>query len=159
MPASGSGDIAISLPQNAHAARNTRAAVPAIRKALLAGGARGYLLISTYPIANPSLASPIRLSFATVVAQLRSRCGQWPNDLASGSSTEGWENKPYWNFGCASQQMLAAQVADPRDLLSPTAETPADSKMRARGIEAIRQGKDPGTQWATQNSNIGGVGN
>jgi hypothetical protein len=31
--------------------------------------------------------------------------------------------------------------------------------MRARGIAAIRQGKDPGTTWQVQNSNIGGVGN
>ena len=80
-------------------------------------------------------------------------------DLASGSSTDGWENKPYWNFGCANQQMLAAQASDPRDLVSPTAETPPDSQMRARGIQAVRTGKDPGTSWTTQNSNIGGVGN
>jgi hypothetical protein len=31
--------------------------------------------------------------------------------------------------------------------------------MRARGIIAIRDGKDPGTAWATQNSNIGRLGN
>ena len=77
--------------------------------------------------------------------QTPSRCGQWPNDLASGSSLNGWENKEYWNFGCASQQMVAAQVADPRDLMGPAAETPPDSQIVGRAIDAVRQGKDPGT--------------
>jgi len=156
---SGSGDIGVTLPQSGPGAAEARAAVPAIRQALVAGGARGYVLISTYPIADPSVASPIRLSYATIVARTRTRCGQWPNDLASGDSVNSWDNKPYWNFGCASQQMMAVQTADPRDLVSPAADAPPDAHMRARGIDAIRQGKDPGTSWATQNSNIGGIGN
>lgn len=150
----GSGEIAIALPDQ----RDARAALPGLRRALFAGGARGNVAISTYAVADPALAAPIRLSYASVVAQTRSRCGQWPNDLASGSSLIGWENKPYWNFGCASQQMLAAQTADPRDLIGPAADTPADSHMRGRAIDAVRAGKDPGTAWLVQNSNIGGLG-
>ncbi len=155
----GSGDIGIALPQGGPGAAEARAALPALRKALVAGGARGYVVVSSYPVADAHLAAPIRLSYAAVVAQVQNRCGQWPNDLASGSSIEGWDNKPYYNFGCASQQMLAAQAADPRDLMGPAAETPPDAHMRGRGIDAVRQGKDPGTTWSTQNSNIGGVGN
>jgi pilus assembly protein CpaD len=155
---SGSGDIALALPQGGPGAAQARAAVPGVRAALAAGGAHGYVTVSSYPIADPSVAAPIRLSYAAIVARTRTRCGQWPDDLASGSSVGGWDNKPYWNFGCASQQMLAAQTADPRDLLGPAAIDPPDSQMRARGIAAIREGKDPGTSWSTQNSNIGGVG-
>ena len=55
--------------------------------------------------------------------------------------------------------MVAAQVADPRDLVGPAAETPPDSKMLGRAIDAVRQGKDPGTTWTTQNTNISGSGN
>jgi pilus assembly protein CpaD len=117
------------------------------------------VLVSSYPIADPRRAAPIRLSYATVEAKTPSRCGQWPNDLASGSSLIGWENRPYWNLGCASQQMLAVQVADPRDFLGPAALSPPDPQMRGRAIDAVRAGKDPGTTWLTQNSNIGGVGN
>jgi pilus assembly protein CpaD len=155
----GSGDIRIAVPGGGPDEREARAALPGLRRALVAGGARGYVLISTYAIADPALAAPIRLSYATVVAHTRSRCGQWPNDLASGSSLNGWENKPYWNFGCASQQMLAAQTADPRDLIGPAADAAADSHMRGRAIDAVRAGKDPGTSWAVQNTNIGGLGN
>ena len=157
--ANGSGDIGIALPQGGPGSSETRAALPGLRRALVAGGARGYVVVTNYPVADPALAAPIRLSYSTIVAQTPSRCGQWPNDLASGSSLVGWENKPYWNFGCASQQMMAKQVADPRDLVGPTASTPPDSQMRGRAIDAVRAGKDPGTAWTVQNSNIGGVGN
>jgi pilus assembly protein CpaD len=155
----GTGEISIALPQGGAGATEARSALPGLREALVAGGAKGYVLVSSYAAGNPSLASPIRLSFGSIVAQMRTHCGQWPTDLASGSSTEGWDNKPYWNFGCANQQMLAAQTADPRDLIGPAAETPVDSQMRGRGIQAVRLGKDPATAWTTQNSNIGGVGN
>src|SRR6202030_2506610 len=54
-------------------------------------------------------------------------------DLGIGSgAAEDWSNKAYWNFGCAYQTAFAAQVADPRDLVSPQAETPADTDMRTR---------------------------
>lgn len=157
--ANGSGEIGIALPQGGHGASEARAALPGLRRALAAGGAHGYVNVSTYPVANPELAAPVRLSYSTIVAQAHSRCGQWPNDLASGSSLNGWENREYWNFGCATQQMMATQVADPRDLLGPEAVTPPDSHIVGRGIDAVRQGKDPGTSWVTQNSNISGIGN
>ena len=87
------------------------------------------------------------------------KCGQWPRDLALGSGAAAdWSNKPYWNYGCAYQTAFAAQVADPRDLVAPQAETSADTEMRVRGIESIRKGADPGTSWAITNSSISSVG-
>jgi pilus assembly protein CpaD len=65
-----------------------------------------------------------------------------------------WSNKPYWNFGCAYQSAFAAQVADPRDLVAPQGETPADTVMRTRAIEILRKGEDPGTNWKVVNSDI-----
>jgi pilus assembly protein CpaD len=155
----GSGEIALALPQSGRSGAEARAALPGLRKALAAGGAHGYVNVSYYPAVNPALASPVRLSYSTIVARTPTRCGQWPNDLASGSSTIGWDNREYWNFGCATQQMIATQVADPRDLMGPAADAPPDSHMRGRAINAVRDGKDPGTGWATQNSNISGIGN
>ena len=48
--------------------------------------------------------TPIRLTYATLVAKT-GPCGRWPDDM-----TDTSENKNYFNFGCASQQNLAAQV-------------------------------------------------
>ncbi|MCI4677804.1 CpaD family pilus assembly protein [Rhodoblastus acidophilus] len=155
----GSGEIALALPQGGRSGAEARAAVPGLRRALAAGGARGAVRVMTYPVVDPSLAAPVRLSYGTIVAKVDSRCGQWPNDLASGGSVHGWENRQYWNFGCATQQMMATQVADPRDLVGPGALAPPDSHMRGRAIDAVRQGRDPGTAWQTQNSNISGIGN
>jgi pilus assembly protein CpaD len=121
-------------------------------------GGRGLLAVAPYPVTDPSLASPVRLSFEGIKARLPHRCGDWPSDLASGSSAQGWDNKTYWNFGCANQNAMAAQVADPRDLVGPRGERPADTNMRIRAIENVRKGVDPGTKWETKNSGIGAVG-
>ena len=104
------------------AGRSHRSAAPSP-----AGGAHAPLQVTTYPVVNRDLASPIRLSFIGLKAKVADPCGQWPGDLASGSSLQGWQNKPYWNFGCSYQSIFAAQVADPRDLVGPRAEDPSDT--------------------------------
>ncbi len=81
----------------------------------------GYVAVSSYPVDNPMLASPIRLVFQGLKARVADRCGQWPTDLASGGSIEGWKNEGYQNFGCATQSALAAQIDDPRDLVQARA--------------------------------------
>jgi pilus assembly protein CpaD len=128
-----------------------------IRDALFSAGARVRTIVDRYP-AGPYLAAPVRLSFLGLKAKVADRCGQWPRDLASGSSVAGWDNKPYWNFGCAYQTAFAAQVADPRDLVAPQGETPADTAMRTRAIESLRNGQDPGTNWKLVNSSLSQVG-
>lgn len=154
----GDGQITVLLPGGGPSAGGARAALADVRKALLAGGAKGYIAVGSYAVADPSLAAPIRLSFVGLKAKVATSCGQWPSDLASGSTVEGWNNRPYWNFGCAQQNMLAAQVADPRDLVSPRAETETDVNMRMRAIQNVRKGTDPGTDWKVKNSAIGSVG-
>lgn len=112
-----------------------------------------------YPIADPKLGAPMRLSFEGLKAKVADRCGLWPRDLASGSSIDGWQNETYWNFGCATQNMIATQTTDPRDLVSPRGATPADIEMRMRGIGRIRQGSDPATSWGGKAASISSVGN
>jgi pilus assembly protein CpaD len=135
-----------------------RVPVDAIRQALEVGGAHTAVRVGSYPVGNAELASPVRLRFTGLKAKVATPCGEWPSDLASGSTVQGWDNKPYWNFGCSSQSVLAAQVADPRDLVGPQAETPMDTVMRARGIETMRKGADPSTSWQTKTTSISSVG-
>jgi len=152
----GQGKVLILLPRGPGVASH-QAALAGIRKALAEGGARS-VDVSTYPIGDPGLASPVRISFVGVTAKETSQCGQWPRDLASGSSIDGWENEPYWNLGCASQTMIAAQISDPRDLAAPRGEEQPDTDISARGITQVRAGTDPNTAWKVENSNIGQVG-
>jgi pilus assembly protein CpaD len=140
----GSGDIAILAPAGTTANSN---AVREVRAALARAGVNGGVRFGTYATPDRGAAAPIRLSFIGVQASVPTACGQWPEDLASGSSVEGWKNEPYSNFGCASQSVMAAQVDDPRDFVQPRALGPSDVEMRTRVIEAVRNGQDPGTQW------------
>ncbi|KAB2732162.1 CpaD family pilus assembly protein [Brucella intermedia] len=79
------------------------------------------IAIENYPVESPDAAAPIRISYYAITAGT-TPCGRWPDDLASTP-----ENKHYANFGCASQNNLAAQVANPADLLGPRTMTPIDS--------------------------------
>ena len=152
----GAGRIVILAP--ATGGYGTRAAVDEIRRVLASAGLRGAIGLGSYRVGDASLASPIRLSFRGVKAEVASRCGQWPIDLASGGTTDGWSNQAYWNFGCATQSMLAAQVDDPRDFARARALGPSDVQMRLRAINDVRQGQDPGTAWAVQLTPIGQIG-
>jgi len=105
-----------------------------------------------------SLASPVRLVFQGLKAEVATRCGQWPADLASGTSLETWKNEGYENFGCATQSALASQIDDPRDLVQGRGSTPPDENMRLRAIQQVRKGQDPGTDWKVQITPIGQVG-
>lgn len=153
----GQGPVLILVPRGPGVA-SRQAIVADIRRVLASGGAKSGAQVSTYPIADPALASPVRLSFVGVKAKEVNQCGQWPRDLGSGSSIDGWENEPYWNLGCSTQQMIAAQTSDPRDLVSPRGEERPDTEIRDRAITAVRAGTDPNTNWAVKNSSIGSVG-
>jgi pilus assembly protein CpaD len=140
----GSGAVTIQTPVGTNP---NSLAVHEVRRALVAAGVRGRVATGAYLPPNDGAAPPVRVSFTGLKAIVPTRCGQWPEDLASGSSVEGWKNEPYSNFGCATQSTIAAQVDDPRDFVQPRALGPSDVAMRTRAIEAVRAGQDPGTEW------------
>ncbi|MBV1703435.1 MAG: CpaD family pilus assembly protein [Hyphomicrobiales bacterium] len=136
-----------------------RAAADAIRSSLAAGDAGASVVVREYRVLDPALAAPFRLSYLAYVARVPRRCGDFPQDLASGSTVDGWKNQSYWNFGCAERTALANQVDDPRDLFGPRASDPPDAAMRLRAFGKIRDGKDPGTEWWKANLTLSSVGN
>ena len=152
----GVGRIVILSP--AGGGPKIRAGVTAVRETLASAGLRGRVGLGVYPVADRLLAAPIKLSFIGLKAEVPTRCGQWPEDLTSGGSLNGWRNQTYWNFGCATQTTLAAQVSDPRDFVRASSTGPGDVQMRLRAINAVRQGSDPGTSWTIKNTSIGQVG-
>ncbi|WP_297296320.1 CpaD family pilus assembly protein [uncultured Methylovirgula sp.] len=155
--ATGQGPIQVFIPAGGYGAAD-RSRIEWVRRALAAGGARAPLQVTNYPVVNGDLASPVRLSFVGLKSKVADPCGQWPADLASGGGLQGWDNTPYWNYGCAYQSMIAEQVADPRDLVEPRAEDPADTEMQARAIAQVRQGTDPTTNWRVKSTDISNIG-
>ena len=154
----GHGPIQIAMPQGPVDHRAAERTLAAVRRVLARSGVRNGVSLVSYPIADPALASSLHLSYVALQARPTTRCGEWPDDLGSGSTLNGWENRTYYNFGCASQQTLAAQVANPQDLVKPRAEDPTDVQLRTRAIGLLRRGEDPSTIWSNSPPIIGPVG-
>ena len=145
----GSGAMLAQVPAGHGTNPNTRRALDTIR-----GAAGGQLSISPYHPSDPTVASPIRLTFKRLQATVGSKCGLWPDDLGVNDAELGWKNEQYWNFGCATRSNLAAQVADPVDLVRGRRETPPDIGRRMYNFGQIRQGQDPSTQWKKDTTSV-----
>jgi pilus assembly protein CpaD len=158
---SGQGAILAQVPAGSRSDVGAHATMARIQAELRqAGLPAGYVAVSAYPVLDPLVASPIRLSFARLAASVTSPCGTWPRDLGVSDYRESVDNGTYWNFGCAMQSNVAAQVADPVDLVRGRVESRPDPIRRGKVIEAIREGKDPSTQYREEATKINdGLGN
>lgn len=75
------------------------------------------------------------LSFTRYVAT-PSACGIW-----EGMRERDYRNMSSPNFGCATQNNIAAMIGDPHDLIAPAAMSDPDSATRIRGVTAFRKGE------------------
>ncbi|MDX8453014.1 CpaD family pilus assembly protein [Mesorhizobium sp. VK9D] len=103
------------------------------RVAMAAGVKRDRIVMTSYESAVPEASAPVRVAFVAVRAQT-DKCGRWPDDL-----TETSENKHYADFGCSYQNNLAAQIANPNDLLGPRKQSEIDAERRGRIIDDYRK--------------------
>ena len=75
-------------------------------------------------------------------------CGLWPEDLGPSIKDTGYfDNKSYYNFGCAYQRNMAAMIDNPSDLVQPRPETPAYTMRRTEGFEKYRKGDTTATDY------------
>jgi pilus assembly protein CpaD len=131
------GTIAILVPQGAANTGSANAVRNEVRAVLAAAGiSSAKIIISSYS-AQPDASAPVRLSFVGVTA-ITNDCGQWPTDLFGKTVID---NTNWENFGCANQQNLAAQIANPGDLVGPRGMTPIDAERRAEVIRIYREGE------------------
>ncbi len=157
----GRGGLVAEVPTGMRREMAAHDTLNAIRATLARSGVSAAALsVRTYPVNDPGLASPIRLTFASLQAGLPHSCGQWPEDTGASSFKTGASNAPYWNLGCATQATFAAQVADPIDLVRARSEGRPDIAKRMGAITKLREGKDPSTEYRQQtpqiNSTVGG---
>ncbi|MDX8476911.1 CpaD family pilus assembly protein [Mesorhizobium sp. VK24D] len=102
------------------------------RLAMAAGVKRNRIVMTSYESAIPEASAPVRVAFVAVRAQT-DKCGRWPEDLVQTS-----ENRHYADFGCSYQNNLAAQVANPNDLLGPRKQSDIDAENRGAVIDKYR---------------------
>jgi pilus assembly protein CpaD len=128
--------LRIAIPSNAANTRAANAVKGQLRKVLSDGGVSASRIITTtYDSPQSEASAPIKLSFIAVTA-ITGDCGQWPTDLFGPTVAD---NTNWENFGCATQQNLAAQIANPADLVGPRGMTPIDAARRAEVIRVYRE--------------------
>ncbi len=138
--ASPAGVMQIQVPYGSYNSGAAQHLAGDIRRELTRSGIKPQrILMSSYAGSPNGDAAPIRLSYVTTKA-MTGQCGEWPADLSDNT----FGNKNWYNFGCASQNNLAAQVANPTDLIAPRAITPIDAAQRAKVISDYR-GESSGT--------------
>ena len=131
-----SGILTILYPSgsvNAAAAQGMRRQFRQL--ALQTGIPSGRIHEATYQASPDGGLAPVRLTYNAVKATTHP-CGEWPSDILHTTDNTNWEN-----FGCATQSNLAAQIANPTDLVAPRGMTPIDAKRRTTVIGLYRDGK------------------
>lgn len=83
----------------------------------------------------PDPRAPVLVGFETVRARVQ-QCGQEWGNLARTAN-----NQSSANFGCAVTANLAAQIANPRDIIAPRTMTPADAGRRSVVFDNYRKGE------------------
>jgi pilus assembly protein CpaD len=136
----GSGIVQVLLPTgspNAAAAQRVNGQIIAtLRKA---GVSSGNIVVASYEASSATVSAPIRISYRAMSAATEP-CGKWSGDLG-----DTQDNKHYANFGCSSQNNLAAMVANPADLIGPRLPSGVDPVKR--GVAMSRYQRASGT-WS-----------
>lgn len=142
------GPITADIPVGTPNARASADAFREIRSLLVATGVPPQgLIVHHYHPADPSFLPPIRLSYPKLKA-VAGPCGLWPDDLGPSIKDKGYyDNKPYYNFGCAYQRDMAAMIENPTDLVQPRPETPAYTARRSEAFAKYRAGVSTATTY------------
>jgi pilus assembly protein CpaD len=144
----GTGAINADLPVDTPNARAAADAFREIQALLAAAGVppRG-IVVRHYHPQDSRLMATIRLNYPKISA-VAGPCGLWPEDLGPSIKNKSYfENKPYYNFGCANQRNLAAMVDNPSDLVQPQSETAAYTTRRTEAFEKYRKGSTTTTSY------------
>jgi pilus assembly protein CpaD len=103
--------------------------------------------VRQYQPKDPRHMAAIRLNYPKISATA-GPCGLWPDDLAASYKNSTWfDNKQYYNFGCATQRNLASMIDEPTDLVQPRAETPAYTTRRTAAFDKYRRGASTTTTY------------
>jgi len=130
---------------------NARAAADSLREVQALVAAAGVpprgLVVHRYHPEDPRQLPAIRLSYPRISA-VAGPCGIWPEDLGPSIKNKSYfENKSYYNFGCAYQRNMAAMIDNPSDLVQPRPETPAYTIRRSEAFEKYRRGTTTTTTY------------
>lgn len=126
--------VTISVPTGSANEIAAQSAARGLAKVAAANGVRrDRIAFISYDAGAGDIAAPVRVTYSAMRAHT-DKCGRWSADIADTT-----ENKHYTNFGCSYQNNLAAQIANPNDLLGPRQQTPVDATRRGVVIDGYRK--------------------
>lgn len=141
------GGLVVEVPTGTPNARAAADAAREIRSVLSAAGVPARAMAQrSYRPGDPSQLATIKVSYPRMTAHA-GPCGMWPEDLGLTHDSRPFENRQYWNFGCANQRNLAAMVATPSDLVEPRAEAPVYAGRRSTVLDTYRRGESTATKY------------
>jgi pilus assembly protein CpaD len=128
--AHGNGSIAVTAPSG----MNSQAMIGFFAQRINdLGVSKDHILVATHD--SPDGDMRVEINYVSYEAHT-DKCGDWSQDLDYTSN-----NDTPRNFGCSVQQNIAAQVADPRDLIQPRDMDASNSARRSTVINNYEQGK------------------
>lgn len=104
------------------------------------------VIYKPYRVTADKNPAPVVMTFNRYVAQA-SPCGDWSMNYSYNPKNV---NPP--NFGCATQNNLAAMIADPADLVRPRTMDPADADRRGVVLDKYRKGESTAAQRSDSDS-------
>ena len=142
--AHGNGSISITVPSG----RDSNATIGYFGERMAAAGVpRDRILVGTRDVAGGD--QRVELGYISYRAST-APCGDW-----SASVTDTSSNHVMANFGCAVQHNVAAQVADPRDLMAPQPLDSGDAARRAVVYDNYKNGRPKAaTKTAEQSGSV-----
>jgi pilus assembly protein CpaD len=147
--AAGDSGMTVLVPAGAANESAARRILPDIRHVVRQEGVDiRTVAVTSYPVANPHANAPVRIVYNRVAA-VTNPCGHWPDDIG-GNFVDAIENKDFWNFGCASQQNLAAMLDDPRDIVRTRGMGKADASRRMQVLSQYREGSTTGAEQQSE---------
>lgn len=134
--------VTIMVPRgSANEAAAGIVAADMVKRLRAKGVPEGRILHQPYEASQYGESAPIRIVYAEMAAST-GQCGRWPGDLADTA-----DNKHWANFGCSYQNNLAAQIANPADLLGPRQPAEIDAERRIVSIDEYR---DRESAWESE---------
>ncbi len=94
------------------------------------------IVVASYQAESVEASAPVRVMYTAMKAQTN-KCGRWTANIGDTD-----ENKHYTDYGCSSQNNLAAQIANPADLLGPRKMSEIDAEKRSGVIDQYRLPSD-----------------
>lgn len=138
------GPISIQTPAAGADTGSAYRAGEATRNFLLSQGVPASLIVMAGYDAAAEAGAPVRVAYTSYRAVVP-RCGmEWTNISRSATN----EAQP--NFGCAVTANMAAQIANPADLVRPAELGPSDAQRRLFAFDKYRRGEVTSSAVDTQ---------